>query len=129
MATIDHSFCSFERQPRKTCLQRHMFLSIRIPNTQHRLCASLFATAKSNKTTMASTSNSGGAFTTIQERVIVKKEIKKSKFIAIAGPISDEKSAMSFLSQVHFLHFFSLIVLFFFSFTLILSFVGLLLGP
>ncbi|ESW28474.1 hypothetical protein PHAVU_003G289400 [Phaseolus vulgaris] len=100
MATIDHSFCSFERQPRKTCLQRHMFLSIRIPNTQHRLCASLFATAKSNKTTMASTSNSGGAFTTIQERVIVKKEIKKSKFIAIAGPISDEKSAMSFLSQV-----------------------------
>ncbi|KAK7346052.1 hypothetical protein VNO80_20565 [Phaseolus coccineus] len=77
-----------------------MFLSITIPNTQHRVGASLFAIAKANKTTMASTSNSGGAFTTIQERVVIKKEIKKSKFIAIAGHIPDEKSAMSFLSQV-----------------------------
>ncbi|KAF7809353.1 IMPACT family member in pol 5'region [Senna tora] len=55
--------------------------------------ASLFTFA------MSSSSNSG-AFTTIQDRVTFQKEIKKSKFIAIAGPISDEKSAMFFLSQV-----------------------------
>ncbi|CAI9111127.1 OLC1v1011269C1 [Oldenlandia corymbosa var. corymbosa] len=42
----------------------------------------------------------GGAFTTIPERVVFQKEIKKSKFIAIAGPISDERSANAFLSEV-----------------------------
>ncbi|XP_014492735.1 uncharacterized protein LOC106755145 isoform X2 [Vigna radiata var. radiata] len=77
-----------------------MPVSITLPSTQHRVFASLFAIARANKTTMASTSSSGGAFTTIQERVTFEKEIKKSKFIAIASPIADEKSAMSFLSQV-----------------------------
>ncbi|BAT74738.1 hypothetical protein LR48_Vigan07g109600 [Vigna angularis] len=77
-----------------------MPVSITVPSTQHRVFASLFAIAKANKTTMASTSSSVGAFTTIQERVTFEKEIKKSKFIAIAGPIADEKSVMSFLSQV-----------------------------
>ncbi|WCJ31972.1 Ribosomal protein S5 domain 2-like superfamily protein [Euphorbia peplus] len=48
----------------------------------------------------ASSSHNAGAFTTIKERVSFEKEIKKSKFIAIAGPISDEQSAFSFLSQV-----------------------------
>ncbi|KAF8018515.1 hypothetical protein BT93_H3406 [Corymbia citriodora subsp. variegata] len=42
----------------------------------------------------------GGAYTTIKERVVCEREIKKSKFIAIAGPVSDEQSAFSFLSQV-----------------------------
>jgi hypothetical protein len=44
-----------------------------------------------------------GAYTTIKERVTFEREIKKSKFIAIAGPISDEPSAFSFLSQVFIL--------------------------
>ncbi|GAB4848773.1 hypothetical protein Ancab_003501 [Ancistrocladus abbreviatus] len=42
----------------------------------------------------------GGAYTTLSERVTFEREIKKSKFIAIAGPISSEQAAHSFLSQV-----------------------------
>ncbi|KHN14435.1 uncharacterized protein LOC114395405 [Glycine soja] len=79
-----------------------MPVAVTIPSYQHRIYASLIYIAKAKKTTMASTSSSnpGGAFTTLQERVTFEKEIKKSKFIAIAGPIPDEKSAMSFLSLV-----------------------------
>ncbi|GMN42147.1 hypothetical protein TIFTF001_011372 [Ficus carica] len=51
-------------------------------------------------TSNISSRNDGGAYTTIKERVTFEKEIKKSKFIAVAGPISDEQSAFSFLSQV-----------------------------
>ncbi|XP_004288510.1 PREDICTED: uncharacterized protein LOC101298365 [Fragaria vesca subsp. vesca] len=52
-------------------------------------------------TTAASSSNSrGGAFTTLKETVTFEKEIKKSKFIALAASVSDEQSAFSFLSQV-----------------------------
>lgn len=54
----------------------------------------------STKSSMPSSSGGGGAFTTIKEMVSVEKEIKKSKFIAIAGPISSEQSAQQFLSQV-----------------------------
>lgn len=53
----------------------------------------------STKSSMTSDS-SGTAFTTIEEIVSLEKEIKKSKFIAIAGPISSEQSAQLFLSQV-----------------------------
>ena len=42
----------------------------------------------------------GGAFTTISERVSLERDIKKSKFIALAGHIPDERSAQSFLSEV-----------------------------
>lgn len=49
---------------------------------------------------MLSTSNSSDSYTTIRERVTFNREIKKSKFIAIAGPISDERSAHSFLSEI-----------------------------
>ncbi|XP_021713988.1 uncharacterized protein LOC110682070 isoform X4 [Chenopodium quinoa] len=42
----------------------------------------------------------GGAFTTLAERVTFEKEIKKSKFIAIAAPVYSEQSAHSFLSEV-----------------------------
>uniref|UniRef100_A0A2P2J5Z7 Uncharacterized protein MANES_12G127300 n=1 Tax=Rhizophora mucronata TaxID=61149 RepID=A0A2P2J5Z7_RHIMU len=49
---------------------------------------------------MVSSSESDGAFTTIRETATCQREIKKSKFIAIAGPVSDEQSAFSFLSQV-----------------------------
>ncbi|PKI62535.1 hypothetical protein CRG98_017056 [Punica granatum] len=41
-----------------------------------------------------------GAYTTIKEKFTVEREIKKSKFIAIAGPVTDERSAHAFLSQV-----------------------------
>jgi putative IMPACT (imprinted ancient) family translation regulator len=44
--------------------------------------------------------SNSGSFTTLKETVSVEKEIKKSKFIAIAGPISSEQSAQMFLSQV-----------------------------
>ncbi|XP_042014914.1 IMPACT family member in pol 5'region-like isoform X2 [Salvia splendens] len=49
---------------------------------------------------VTASSGGGGAFTTLKERVSFDKEIKKSKFIAIAAPISDEPSAFSFLSEV-----------------------------
>ncbi|XP_038718967.1 IMPACT family member in pol 5'region isoform X1 [Tripterygium wilfordii] len=51
-------------------------------------------------TATGSSSSTAGAYTTIKERVSFEREIKKSKFIAIAGPISDERSAHSFLSEV-----------------------------
>ncbi|CAH2076103.1 unnamed protein product, partial [Thlaspi arvense] len=57
------------------------------------------ASLLSTKSSMTSDSV-GAAFTTIREMVSVEKEIKKSKFIAIAGPISSEQSAQQFLSQV-----------------------------
>ncbi|XP_071739174.1 uncharacterized protein [Rutidosis leptorrhynchoides] len=56
----------------------------------------------SRTTVAAATSNrsGSGAFTTIAERVSLERDIKKSKFIAVAGHISDERSAQSFLSEV-----------------------------
>uniref|UniRef100_A0A7N0T134 Impact N-terminal domain-containing protein n=1 Tax=Kalanchoe fedtschenkoi TaxID=63787 RepID=A0A7N0T134_KALFE len=48
----------------------------------------------------SSSSYQGEAYTTIRERVTFEKEIKRSKFIAVAGHISDERSAATFLSQV-----------------------------
>lgn len=45
-------------------------------------------------------SSSGASYTTLRDRVSCEREIKRSKFIAIAAPISDEQSALSFLSQV-----------------------------
>ncbi|KAK1303069.1 hypothetical protein QJS10_CPB12g01411 [Acorus calamus] len=40
------------------------------------------------------------SYTTLKERVRCEKEIKKSRFIAIASPINDEQSAHSFLNEV-----------------------------
>lgn len=49
----------------------------------------------------SSSSNRGpGEFTTLKEEYRYDKEIKKSKFIAIAAPLFDESSAHSFLSRV-----------------------------
>ncbi|KAE8697371.1 geminivirus Rep-interacting motor protein-like [Hibiscus syriacus] len=63
------------------------------------------AATREEKTTVTTTSSSSpttnrGSFTTPKETVTFKKEIKKSKFIAIAGSISNEQSAHSFLNQV-----------------------------
>ncbi|XP_012081653.1 IMPACT family member in pol 5'region [Jatropha curcas] len=71
----------------------------------HHISASIVAISTIKRTMVttsssSSSSSSAGAYTTIKERVTFEKEIKKSKFIAIAGPISDEQSAFSFLSQV-----------------------------
>lgn len=60
----------------------------------------VIAAGKRPMVTASSSSSSSGAFTTLKERVTFEKEIKKSKFIAIAGPISDERNAQSFLSEV-----------------------------
>ncbi|XP_072983041.1 uncharacterized protein [Typha latifolia] len=39
-------------------------------------------------------------YTTLRERARCERETKKSKFIAIAAPVSDERSAHSFLAEV-----------------------------
>lgn len=81
------------------------------PNHNHfRICFSLLSiydtSSVNNKrpmvtsSTSSSSNNSSGAFTTLKEKVTFEREIKKSKFIAIAAPVSDERSAHSFLSQV-----------------------------
>jgi hypothetical protein len=88
-----------------------MPIAVTLPSYQHyqklnhRISASLFALsgAKRAIVTGSSSSSNAGAYTTIKERVTFQREIKKSKFIAIAGPISDEPSALSFLSQVFIL--------------------------
>nr|GMD58333.1 IMPACT family member in pol 5'region-like [Ipomoea batatas] len=63
-----------------------------------------YPTAKRPMVTASSSSSSNpnnqGAFTTIEGRFTYEKEIKKSKFIAIAGHISDQRQAESFLSEV-----------------------------
>ncbi|XP_043804997.1 IMPACT family member in pol 5'region isoform X2 [Manihot esculenta] len=66
----------------------------------HHLSASLVAIKRTMVTATSSSSSNSGAYTAIKETVTFEREIKKSKFIAIAGPISDEQSAFSFLSQV-----------------------------
>ncbi|EPS64789.1 hypothetical protein M569_09990, partial [Genlisea aurea] len=40
------------------------------------------------------------SFTTLREKATFEREIKKSKFIAVAASVSDERSAFSFLSEV-----------------------------
>ncbi|KAL3524896.1 hypothetical protein ACH5RR_013268 [Cinchona calisaya] len=77
------------------------FPSFSLINTKPGIKLSLMATISSNNPdSNPNSNNKGGAFTTIKERVTFQKEIKKSKFIAIAGPVSDERSAQSFLSEV-----------------------------
>ncbi|KAI3747588.1 hypothetical protein L6452_10097 [Arctium lappa] len=76
-----------------------------VHNPHHRISSTLFllrsmVTATTSGSSIAATSTGGGAFTTIAERVSLERDIKKSKFIAIAGHISDERSAQSFLSEV-----------------------------
>jgi putative IMPACT (imprinted ancient) family translation regulator len=39
-------------------------------------------------------------YTTLQGRVSCEREIKKSKFIAIAAPVQNERAAMAFLDEV-----------------------------
>ncbi|KAK6923820.1 Impact, N-terminal [Dillenia turbinata] len=75
----------------------HLDLSKSHLHLQKRISKSLFST---KPMPTSSSRNSAGAFTTIKETVSFEQTIKKSKFIAIAGPISDEPSALSFLSQV-----------------------------
>ncbi|XP_057530997.1 uncharacterized protein LOC130809297 [Amaranthus tricolor] len=62
--------------------------------------SSVFTRNKSTMIAASSSNHGGGAFTTLAERITYEKEIKKSKFIAIATPIFNEQSANSFLSEV-----------------------------
>ncbi|XP_021728156.1 uncharacterized protein LOC110695229 [Chenopodium quinoa] len=80
---------NFANNPRISAL----FLSLSISS----------AFTRRTKSTMAIAGKSGGdggAFTTLAERMTFEKEIKKSKFIAIAAPVYSEQSAHSFLSEV-----------------------------
>ncbi|VFQ95012.1 unnamed protein product [Cuscuta campestris] len=54
----------------------------------------------SSSSSSSSDPNTQGAFSTIEGRHTCEKEIKKSKFIAIAGHVSDQLQAESFLSEV-----------------------------
>ncbi|KAJ8765522.1 hypothetical protein K2173_014644 [Erythroxylum novogranatense] len=71
-------------------------------NHRKRISAALSAISSvvSKTRTMVSKAASAGEYTTIKERVTFEREIKKSKFIAVAGHVIDEQSAFSFLSQV-----------------------------
>lgn len=103
---------SIRESPRKRNQRndRQMPVALTIPSCHHccqklnnRISPSLFLFGRCSKTMVnsgSSSNNNAGAFTTIKETVTFEKEIKKSKFIAIAGPISNEQSAQSFLSQV-----------------------------
>ncbi|XP_074380456.1 uncharacterized protein LOC141721429 isoform X2 [Apium graveolens] len=55
---------------------------------------------RSMMTCSSSSNRAPGEFTTLKEEYRCDKEIKKSKFIAIAAPLFDESSAQSFLSRV-----------------------------
>ncbi|KAF9620725.1 hypothetical protein IFM89_014246 [Coptis chinensis] len=55
---------------------------------------------KSSKKTMVTNGSDSSSYTGITEQVTFEREIKKSKFIAIAGSITHEHSAHSFLNQV-----------------------------
>ncbi|KAM0905168.1 hypothetical protein ACQ4PT_017543 [Festuca glaucescens] len=48
----------------------------------------------------SSTSSSPSPYTTLVGRVRCEREIKRSKFIAIAASVPDERAAMSFLNEV-----------------------------
>uniref|UniRef100_A0A0E0QKA5 Impact N-terminal domain-containing protein n=1 Tax=Oryza rufipogon TaxID=4529 RepID=A0A0E0QKA5_ORYRU len=74
----------------------------------HRSCSScggsLAALAPARLRAMSSSSSSSSVspspYTTLVGRVSCEREIKKSKFIAIAAPVPDERAAMSFLNEV-----------------------------
>nr|CAD1826275.1 unnamed protein product [Ananas comosus var. bracteatus] len=76
-------------------------MAVRVPP---RLCsASLLRSASRSETSAALPavrSMSPSPYTTLRERASCEREIKRSRFIAIAAPVSDERSAHSFLAEV-----------------------------
>ncbi|ONK60837.1 uncharacterized protein A4U43_C08F23240 [Asparagus officinalis] len=62
--------------------------------------ATLRVTGIINRSKMSSPPPPPPSYTTLKDRATFEREIKKSKFIAIAAPISDERSAHSFLNEV-----------------------------
>ncbi|KAG9450810.1 hypothetical protein H6P81_010775 [Aristolochia fimbriata] len=83
-----------------------MAVGIAAPSSLNRFPALLLrAKAMASTTASGSSGGSGGggggiSYTTLRERVSCEREIKRSKFIAIAAPVSDDQSAHAFLSQV-----------------------------
>ncbi|KAJ6739898.1 IMPACT FAMILY MEMBER YIGZ [Salix purpurea] len=77
-----------------SCYYHHLILknknglsaSVAVPTSLKKMVTNAAAAA-------ASSSINHGEYRSIAERVSLEKEIKKSKFIAIAAPISDEESA------------------------------------
>ena len=80
-------------QPDAAATVRHCFF-----------CASASASPSPAPTrAMASPSSSSAApspYTTLVGRVSCEREIKRSKFIAIAAPVPNERAAMAFLDEV-----------------------------
>ncbi|KAH7679624.1 Impact family protein [Dioscorea alata] len=84
-------------------------MAVRIPphlSTSRALLGAL-AMARSSATQSIASDSGGGSsrrtpspYTTLRERVSCEREIKRSKFIAIASPVHDERSAQSFLLEV-----------------------------
>ncbi|KAJ0981461.1 hypothetical protein J5N97_009716 [Dioscorea zingiberensis] len=84
-------------------------MAVRIPPricTSRSLLASTAMAASVVTQRIASSSSGGSArrtpspYTTLRDRASCEREIKRSKFIAIASPIHNEGSAQSFLSEV-----------------------------
>ncbi|KAM0948984.1 putative ribosomal protein S5 domain 2-type [Dioscorea sansibarensis] len=84
-------------------------MAVRSPphlSTSRALLGSLAMAASSATQSIASNASGGSSgrtpspYTTLRERVSCEREIKRSKFIAIASPVHDERSAQSFLSEV-----------------------------
>lgn len=75
-------------------LPQYLNHQFRMPVTPLHLATRIVMSASS------SSSRENSSYTTLRNRSICEQKIKQSKFIAIAGPISDEQSAHSFLSQV-----------------------------
>ncbi|XP_078432575.1 ribosomal protein S5 domain protein [Wolffia australiana] len=66
--------------------------TFRIPSSADALCRSMAVSARA--------ASVPSPYTTLKERVSCEREIKKSKFVAIAGHVADDVAAQSFLSQV-----------------------------
>ncbi|KAK1277019.1 hypothetical protein QJS04_geneDACA019619 [Acorus gramineus] len=79
-------------------------MAVRLPSNLLRFPPQLFLIAATSTSTNSSSSSSESrkpmSYTTLKDRVRCEKEIKKSRFIAIASPINDELSAQSFLNEV-----------------------------
>ncbi|KQJ98675.1 uncharacterized protein LOC100839841 isoform X2 [Brachypodium distachyon] len=72
-----------------------------LPGPVHHSCSCRSSAASSVRDmSSSSASSSPSPYTALVGRVRCEREIKRSKFIAIAGTVHDERAAMSFLDEV-----------------------------
>ncbi|KAL9259712.1 IMPACT family member YvyE-like protein [Drosera capensis] len=88
-ATVFSSSAFLRRRQASRSFLPH--LSITLPRNSMSTAAAASSSGKESR---------GDAYTTLSERVSVEREIKKSKFIAVAGAVGSERSALMFLSEV-----------------------------